>query len=315
MGDPRDDSRRLLRIDEAFKRGDLATLLAELDTEQEQRFPNVIVATGFGECLTYAIYHSPFEFIVELLDLGADPNWPSDDGFPPLIAALSCASPSPGSSARPDLYEIVELLLDRGADVHQRGLNDYTPLHWAAGDGLLSIVDLLLEYGADPNEITRIDNMETALEVASVAGHRNVVDRLRPLTTRLDWQDASRTGDVKALARMVRAGHDIDAYDGFGQTALMRCASAGHREAVDWLIAHGADLDHTSKFQLSALMLAVVGGHPRVARRLVAAGADTSIKGSGAPGFHDKTAADLAIERGDQRLADYILKPRTARNP
>ena len=55
-------------------------------------------------------------------------------------------------------------------------------------------------------------------------------------------------------------------------------------------------------------MLAVVGGHPRVARRLVAAGADATITGSGAPGFQGKTAADLATERGDKRLAAYILR-------
>ena len=97
-----------------------------------------------------------------------------------------------------------------------------------------------------------------------------------------------------------RAGHTIDARDGFGQTALIRAAHAGRLEAVEWLIDHGADLDHTSKFHLSALMLAVIGSHPRVARKLVAAGADTTITGTGAPGFYGKTAADLAIDRGDK---------------
>jgi ankyrin repeat protein len=299
----------VLRIDAAFKAGDLAALRAELDRgelDRDDRFPNVVVADGIGECLTYAIYHSPVAFIAELLDLGADPNWPADDGFPPLIAALACARSTPGSPARPDVHAIVELLLARGSDVQQRGLNDYTPLHWAAGDGDLAMVDLLLAHGADPNEITRIDDMETAMEVASVAGHPKIVERLRPLTTRLDWEDASRAGDVETLARMVRAGHQIDARDGYGQTALMRAAHAGRLEAVQWLVDHGADLDHTSKFHLSALMLAVIGGHPRVARKLVTAGADTTITGTGAPGFYGKTAADLATERGDKRLAAYI---------
>src|SRR5262245_1418021 len=177
-----------MRIDAAFKAGDLAALRAELD--EDDRFPNVIASDGIGECLTYAIYHSPLTFITELLDLGADPNWPSDDGFPPLIAALSCATSAPRPPARDDVAEIVELLLTRGSDVQQRGLNDYTPLHWAAGYCDLAMVDLLLAHGADPNEITRIDDMETAMEVASVAGHSAIVERLRPLTTRLDWQDA-----------------------------------------------------------------------------------------------------------------------------
>jgi uncharacterized protein len=315
--DPCHESRRLLRIDAAFKAGDVIALRADLD--DDDAFPNVVVAPAIGACLTYAIYHSPVSFIAELLDLGADPNRPADDGFPPLIAALSCATSAPGSAARDDVHEIVELLLAHGADVQQRGVNDYTPLHWAAGDGDLAMVDRLLERGADPNEITRIDDMETPLDVASAAGHSAIVDRLRPLTTRAGWEEASRTGDVKALMRMRRAGHDIDARDGYGQKALMRAAHAGHVDAVELLIAGGADLDHTSKFHLSALMLAVIAGHRRVARKLVAAGANTTITGTGAPGFNGKTAADLAAERGDKRLAGYIaaytLTPRRGCTP
>jgi ankyrin repeat protein len=105
---------------------------------------------------------------------------------------------------------------------------------------------------------------------------------------------------------MLRAGHDIDATDGYGQTALMRAAHAGRGEAVAWLIERGAELDHTSKFHLSALMLAVVAGHPRVARRLATAGADTTIRGRGAPGFDGLDAADLAAARGDACLAAFL---------
>jgi ankyrin repeat protein len=301
---PSSDHARSLRLDAAFRAGDLAAVRAEL--ADEQRFPNVIAAAGIGACLTYAIYHSPLSMIVELLDLGADPNWPADDGFPPLIAALSCAQEEPGSRARTDVHEVVALLLERGADVHQRGVNDYTPLHWAAGQGNLEMVDLLLAHGADPNEITRIDDMETAFDVAAVAGHPAVAERLAPLTTRIGWEAASRAGDVAALRRLVAAGQAVDATDGYGQTALMRAAHAGRLDAVKWLIDQGANLDHTSKFHLSALMLAVIADHPKVARALVSAGADTSTTGSGAPGFHGKTAADLATERGDKRLAADI---------
>ena len=49
-----------------------------------------------GSCLVYAIYHSPLSFIRKLLELGADPNAPVDDGFPPLIAALCKVREVPG---------------------------------------------------------------------------------------------------------------------------------------------------------------------------------------------------------------------------
>jgi ankyrin repeat protein len=95
----------------------------------------------------------------------------------------------------------------------------------------------------------------------------------------------------------------VNARDRYGQTALMRAAHAGHREIVEILIAHRADLDITAKYGLSALMLAVIAGHADVARLLVQAGADRSLRGTGAPGFADKTAHDLAVERGMRELA------------
>lgn len=296
--------KRFRRIDRAFRAGDLEALRAEFGDDDQ--FPNVIADPAIGACLVYAIYHSPIELVAALLDAGADPNWPVDDGFPPVIAALTCAVPSPGTTVRTDVHELIEMLLQHGADPGQHGINDYTALHLAAANGDLVAVDILLAHGADANEITRIDDLETPLEVAAVAGHAAIVDRLRPLTPRLDWERASAAGDVGVLDRMLRGGHDIDATDGYGQTALMRAAHAGQRRTVEWLIAHGADLDHSSKFHLSALMLAVTAGQHDIARALVRAGADTSLTGSGAPGFAGKTAADLAADRGDKRLAAFI---------
>ncbi|HEY7628873.1 MAG TPA: ankyrin repeat domain-containing protein [Ilumatobacteraceae bacterium] len=165
------------------------------------------------------------------------------------------------------------------------------------------IVGLLRAHGADPNVITRIDNFENPLETALAAGHDAVADRLRPLMVGLDWEHGSRSGDLDQLKRMARAGHDINAKDRHGQTALM---NAARTDIVEWLVGKGAELDHTAKFHLSALMLAVITVNDRIARLLVDASADTSIRGSGAPGFHDKTAADFAEERGDRRLTEFL---------
>ena len=46
-------------------------------------------------------------------------------------------------------------------------------------------------------------------------------------------------------------------------------------------------------------MLAVIGGHHEVVRVLVVAGADRTLRGRGTSGWADKTAHDLAIDRGD----------------
>lgn len=294
------------RLHAAFLRGDFDTVRREIGDLGD--FPNVAPGAAIGMPLVYAIYHSPMSLVRDLLDAGADPNGTDGDGFPPLFAALTSATPAPGATVRDDQPELVELLLRYGADVGQRGFNDYTPLHLAAAEGDLAMVDLLLRRGADPNWITRIDDIETPLEVAERAHNQDVADRLRPLTTRLNWEQAAASGDTRILGRLRRDGHDIDATDGHGLTALMRAAHAGHRDAVQWLVDEGADLNHTSKFHLGAVMLSVIGGHDAVARLLVRAGADTRIRGTGAPGFAGKTAADLAEDAGDVRLADHIRR-------
>jgi hypothetical protein len=131
--------------------------------------PNGIMPMGIGSCLVYAIYHSPLEFIRALLELGADPNAPADDGFPPLLAALTCTRDVPGGPRRTDVDAIVRLLLAYGADVNQRGINDYTPLHMAVAERNAVAIQLLLDAGANPDLRTRIDDCETPLEMARAA--------------------------------------------------------------------------------------------------------------------------------------------------
>jgi ankyrin repeat protein len=100
-------------------------------------------------------------------------------GFPPLIAALSCSRTQPGSSSRPDVLEIMTLLLEFGADPNERGINDYTPLHMAVSERNLPAVRLLLEVGADPALRTRIDDCETPYEMAVDAGLSEIAKVLR----------------------------------------------------------------------------------------------------------------------------------------
>ena len=162
------EHRKFTSIDAAFKAGDLAALRAAVDDPAD--VPNGPMPLAIGPCLEYAIYHSPLPFIRTLLDIGANPNPDNHAGFPPLIAALSCSRPHPGARARPDVAEIVLLLLAFGADPNQRGINDYTALHMAVGERNLPVLRILLEAGADPRLRTRIDDYETPRETAQSAG-------------------------------------------------------------------------------------------------------------------------------------------------
>ena len=172
------------RIDAAFRIGDFEALRTALG--DPAGFPDVSGPLTIGHCLEYAIYHSPLSFVRLLLERGADPNYADHAGFPSLIAALTCLRSVPGRPARHHGHEMLELLLGAGADPNQRGLNDYTPLHWAAGAGDERAVRLLLAHGADVTARTRIDECETPREVAQRAGHRALAETLVPPAARRD---------------------------------------------------------------------------------------------------------------------------------
>lgn len=127
----------------------------------------------------------PLAFIRKLLEIGADPNLPVNDGFPPLIAAPSCAQETHGANRLSDVTDILKLLLQFGADPNQRGINDYTPLHMAVAVRDPLAVRILLDAGADPQLRTRIDNCCTRLEMATAAGLNAIADILTGKRRRL----------------------------------------------------------------------------------------------------------------------------------
>ena len=174
----RAEHQRIQRIDAAFRAGDLAALRAAVD---DPAFPNGVMPLAIGPCLEYAIYWSPLAFVRTLLELGANPNPADHAGFPPLIAALSCSRPRPGAPARSDVAALLRLLLEFGAEPNQRGVNDWTPLHMAVVEGNREAIPILLAAGADSTLRTRIDECETARELAERAGDDAMVALLAPL--------------------------------------------------------------------------------------------------------------------------------------
>jgi uncharacterized protein len=170
------EARKFQRIDEAFRTGDLVALQNAVD--DPAAIPNGHMPDGIGPCLVYAVYWSPLPFIRTLLEMGADPSAPVDDGFPPLIAALCCTRDVRGANRRSDVDEVLRLLLSFGADPNGRGINDYTPLHMAVAERNARAVQILLDAGANPELRTRIDQCDTPLEMANAAGLTSIAAML-----------------------------------------------------------------------------------------------------------------------------------------
>jgi len=98
-----------------------------------------------------------------VIDCGVDPNILSELRFTSLFIALSSGHP-----------EVVEFLLEHGADPNIKNNDGSTPLHYAADNS--KVVEVLLEHGADLN--IRDKYGATPLHDAAENGHPEVVELL-----------------------------------------------------------------------------------------------------------------------------------------
>ena len=83
-----------------------------------------------------------------------------------------------------DKYTVLEMLLAAGADVNQKGTNDWTPAHLAAARNDVDALKILVQYGADLSIRTEIDEYATPLEEARILdAYGDCQDAIRYLGT------------------------------------------------------------------------------------------------------------------------------------
>jgi len=213
-----------------------------------------------------------------LLEHVADPNlgW-SEFGDAPLHTAAE----------RWDV-PMIELLVDHGADIHQRRADGRTAHTVAALHGNQEVAEWLLAHGAE-DELSPLEHFVAACtrgDAAAAAGmlrlHPNLRGELRPEDHLLMHVPAER-GDAAVLETMLACGFDPNVKDRDGVTPLHRAAMGGRADAVRVLLAYGASVHALDgMFSGTPLVWASHGwrNNPHqtgtdylaVARRLIAAG-------------------------------------------
>lgn len=166
-----------------------------------------------------------------LLDNGANPDEPIVTGLTPLMRA-----------ANRDHAEVVQMLIDAGADVH--ALSDgLTAVHVAAGAEAVASLSVLLDAGADPTVRSR--SGMNALDHAASAG---ATETLETLVRRADLE-------VDQPSMVVTQGHGYPRES--GPTPLALAVASGRIESTRALLALGADVDALSSAGHTPLLLAV----------------------------------------------------------
>lgn len=234
-----------------------------------------------------------------LLDSGADPNTKNAFGATALMWAAG------------DITK-VRLLLAKGADVNVRSNFGRTPLLLAAlRDRSHEIVQMLIDKGAD---VSACDKARICVLEAAAQGNDSATVRLvlahgadpkakdATGTTALMW--AAMNGNVETTRLLLEKGSDINAVtiESFERvkngplelgsfTPLLSALPYGPPEVVKMLIDAGANVNAGDTRGMTPLMLAVSTDRPdpRIIKLLLARGADASIRSK-----HGETAFDWA---------------------
>ncbi|MBF2014210.1 MAG: ankyrin repeat domain-containing protein [Rivularia sp. T60_A2020_040] len=256
--------------------------------------------------LGLAVKAGNFDKIRFLLDVGADINYRTPSGYDVLINAMY------GRDITQDEYliPILNLLIERGAEVD--GMSNYgeTALKVASSNARFDAVKLLLDAGAEEKQLQwtslmkavvfgSLEEVQISLEQGADIYHVDCWNRnafilsleigdlfkaklILPFTpTRNDllfwWKSplfyAIKHNSSAILEWLIEEGFEIEATDEYLDTPLILAAEYGATDCVKILLEAGADTSKVNNYQENALNKAA---NLEIVKMLVVKGEDTS---------------------------------------
>ena len=154
--------KELCEIQTWFKDSNLDQL--EFASQVVDSFPYERDSCYGSPWIVHAVSSGSLKSVKWMIEKGVNLKPIDTNGYPPVISCIEVEGK--------EKYQILGLLIDAGANINERGINGWTPLHIAAVRDDEVSMRILLEAGADRAITTKIDDDATAEEEARNLGHR-----------------------------------------------------------------------------------------------------------------------------------------------
>lgn len=167
-----------------------------------------------------------------------DTSGNGDESPPPTISGSGelLAAPMRTAASSGDV-QTVRRMLEAGVDVNRVAEDGGTALQIAAFRGQEAVVDLLLQWKADPNLSTPLMSAVGSGVSPKIAA--KLIQAGAVATPEALWRAASR-GDTAAAKTLLEAGVDVNSVAEDGGAALSCAVQHGHADIVRLLIERGA---------------------------------------------------------------------------
>ncbi|MEI8282553.1 MAG: ankyrin repeat domain-containing protein, partial [Armatimonadota bacterium] len=241
------------------------------------------------------------------LDSGIDPNGTRMGRYSqpehPLMTAVRAGN-----------VPVATLLIKNGSDVSFVGDKNYSMLLNACfiprelgEDRMCEMVELLLDNGADPNLAS--DYGEYPVRVSSRAGHFEVVrillDRGASVTP-LNWNElmhAVALGSLEDVKKAFDNYPDVELRDNSGCTALMLALKRGDVAKAKLLLQYGASPNSIPDAHGEPLHCAIQSGNREIVEFFL------SLKAEYQPtGYEDRGPIAAAIDDGNREVIEFLIQ-------
>ena len=215
-----------------------------------------------------------------------------NDGHQVALSMRSYASnPTPCSSgggytsvaeaaAQQNTAAVIDML-SQGYEADGQDSDGNTALHYTALFRLDSLLDPLLERGAQPN--VGNNSGECAVHWAANSCNVRALEKMtktnRGLLSMRDCDGftafivAAQMDNYLVMEWLYLKGISLEEQDDYGRTALQRACYKGNKKTVHWLLSRSASIAHRDREGMTALHWAVLQGHAQVVEMLMEVGA------------------------------------------